>query len=221
MTEIKFTLRAYAKLFVHVLKYPHCQVNGVLIAKIQKDRDQVLFVDAVPLFHILPGLSPMYEIALQQISSFCDKNGFVIGGYYQANEHYKDKSPDYVAKQVCDKIHSIYGSVHLFMVDSGLISDKMTTPGLNVFQTSSSGHWEKSNSELSNRVAEDDDNGSSLQLSHVAQCLLPLMIEGAGSHGQTATPSISNLVDFDSHLDDLSGDWRNIRWNKTLQHIAF
>lgn len=66
MTEVKFSARAFCKIILHAAKYPHCAVNGVLLAKPHQTRE-VEFVDAVPLFHICINLTPMAEIALMQV----------------------------------------------------------------------------------------------------------------------------------------------------------
>lgn len=68
MTNTKFSGKAYCKMILHALKYPHCTVNGVLLAKTSSLGDkEVEFVDSVPLFHICINLTPMAEIALMQV----------------------------------------------------------------------------------------------------------------------------------------------------------
>lgn len=64
------TVTAYCKLLLHLVKYPHCAVNGVFLAEKQKGKDQrtLKCVDVVPLFHLSIGLAPMLEIALTQVS---------------------------------------------------------------------------------------------------------------------------------------------------------
>lgn len=69
MSEITFSSRAYCKIILHAAKYPHCSINGVLLAKAgsYKNKD-IEFVDAIPLFHISLNLTPMAEIALTQVT---------------------------------------------------------------------------------------------------------------------------------------------------------
>jgi len=61
--------KAYVKPILHAAKYPHCAVNGVLLAELTKNKDGkvVKLVDAVPLFHSSLTLAPMMEIALTQV----------------------------------------------------------------------------------------------------------------------------------------------------------
>lgn len=72
MADVKFSVRAYSKMMLHAAKYPHCAINGVLLAEEPKAKDdkkgRCLFVcDAVPLFHLCLHVTPMAEIALTQV----------------------------------------------------------------------------------------------------------------------------------------------------------
>lgn len=73
MSDITLSAKAYCKLILHAAKYPHCAINGVLLAKVSPKSKELEFVDAVPLFHIALNLTPMAEIALSQVSG--TKNG--------------------------------------------------------------------------------------------------------------------------------------------------
>ncbi|XP_013363446.1 PREDICTED: ER membrane protein complex subunit 8 isoform X1 [Chinchilla lanigera] len=101
MPGVKLTTQAYCKMLLHGAKYPHCAVNGLLVAEKQKPRKDhlplggpgaphTLFVDCIPLFHGTLALAPMLEVALTLIDSWCKDNSYVIAGYYQANERVKD-----------------------------------------------------------------------------------------------------------------------------------
>lgn len=60
---------------LHAAKYPHCAVNGLLVAEKTKEKkkdshgEPVLCVDCVPLFHGTLALAPMLEVALTLVSS--------------------------------------------------------------------------------------------------------------------------------------------------------
>ena len=72
MADFVVGVQAYCKLFLHAMKYPHCAVNGVLLAKDSQPKDKIIhFVDCIPLFHLALGLSPMLEIALLQVNEYC------------------------------------------------------------------------------------------------------------------------------------------------------
>lgn len=69
MTVVKFNEKAYCKMIAHAAKYPHCTLNGILLAKSSTiSSKEVEFVDVIPLFHICINLIPMAEIALMQVS---------------------------------------------------------------------------------------------------------------------------------------------------------
>lgn len=73
MPEVTFDSKAYAKMILHTAKYPHCAVNGVLLANAPEgEMDLILgpnidIVDAVPLFHHSHYVTPMAEVALSQV----------------------------------------------------------------------------------------------------------------------------------------------------------
>ncbi|KAM4894641.1 ER membrane protein complex subunit 8 isoform 2-T2 [Sylvia borin] len=90
---MKLTTQAYCKMVLHGAKYPHCAVNGLLVAErppAPRPPQPALFVDCIPLFHGTLALAPMLEVALTLIDSWCKENSYVIAGYYQANERVKD-----------------------------------------------------------------------------------------------------------------------------------
>lgn len=70
MTNIFISPRAYCKIILHTVKYPHCGLNGLLLGKQkQKDGRTDLYIeDAIPLFHTCLHVSPMAEIALTLVN---------------------------------------------------------------------------------------------------------------------------------------------------------
>ena len=101
---VEFSVRAYTKMIMHAAKYPHCSVNGLLLApitdQIQKigsspshqsseNPPRTIFTDCIPLFHQIQGLTPMLEVALTQIEAMAKGAGLIIAGYYHANELFK------------------------------------------------------------------------------------------------------------------------------------
>ena len=71
MADVSLAAQAYAKIVLHASKYPHCAVNGVLLAEDGKKKESrsVHFVDTVPFFHQTLTLAPMLEVALTQVCS--------------------------------------------------------------------------------------------------------------------------------------------------------
>ena len=114
---IELSSRAYSKMILHAAKYPHCAVNGVLIASKRRVKNignssdssssntkMLVITDAVPLFHQNLGLAPMTEVALAQVDSTAALNGRTIVGFYHANEHFEDVSVDVFSQRIADKI---------------------------------------------------------------------------------------------------------------------
>lgn len=66
MSEVTISARAYCKIILHAAKYPYCAINGLLLAK-SGCKNKLEYVDAVPLFHIALNLTPMAEVALNEV----------------------------------------------------------------------------------------------------------------------------------------------------------
>ncbi|KAL0271022.1 UNVERIFIED_CONTAM: hypothetical protein PYX00_008268 [Menopon gallinae] len=200
MADISFSPRAYCKMILHCAKYPHCSVNGVLLAENAKSKDSkggsgLVFVDAIPLFHICLDVSPMYEIALTQIDQMAASEGRVIAGYYLANENYRDINAD-VGHKVADKIAENFPSACLVVVDNRKFPpcyEKSIKEAPLIISQYSNGAW-KSKDKSSVFVSEDT-------LYRTSELL--------GTRSQ-------DLIDFDNHLDDISLDWRNISLNEEI-----
>lgn len=69
--DLHISARAYTKMILHAVKYPHLAVNGVLLAKVQtstaKSANRLEIIDAIPLFHQCLHVTPMAEVALTQV----------------------------------------------------------------------------------------------------------------------------------------------------------
>lgn len=80
--SLKLTTQAYCKMLLHAAKYPHCAVNGLLVAekhkKTDSPKDSVLCVDCIPLFHGALALAPMLEVALTLVRQFFIHISFVV-----------------------------------------------------------------------------------------------------------------------------------------------
>ena len=67
--NMTISVQAHCKILLHAAKYPHCAVNGILLAEDNKGKENkiIKYVDCIPLFHVNLGLSPMLEISLLQV----------------------------------------------------------------------------------------------------------------------------------------------------------
>ncbi|XP_060535852.1 ER membrane protein complex subunit 8/9 homolog [Cylas formicarius] len=199
MTEVKFNARAFSKIILHAVKYPHCAVNGVLLAKGHAvSNKEIEFVDAVPLFHMSINLTPMAEIALMQIDEFASTRGLVIAGYYAANENYKDNSFDKAYHRIADKIAANFTPSFLVVINNMKLSNEPDASVLRVAQMADG-----------NLKVCDEQNIRLSPVEQTQQIISNLLQQNA----------YNDLVDFDNHLDDISLDWMNVKLNKEIGFV--
>jgi ER membrane protein complex subunit 8/9 len=78
---VKYTVneRAYALPLLHAAKYPSSEVCGILLADASSsDSETVNITKAVPLFHHWTTLTPMLEVALQQVNVMRRKDMLMV-----------------------------------------------------------------------------------------------------------------------------------------------
>uniref|UniRef100_T1J291 MPN domain-containing protein n=1 Tax=Strigamia maritima TaxID=126957 RepID=T1J291_STRMM len=199
MADIIVSMQAYCKVFLHAVKYPECAVNGLLLVEKPKNKEtkSLYIVDAIPLFHICLGLAPMLEIALMQVDNFCKNKGLVIAGYYQANEHYRDTNPDFIAYRIIDKILENFNDSCLMMIDSQKLSIECSNSAIHLYQNLD-GKWKL--------------NKQSVQLEHNGKTL-------AAAASLLHAKYSRQLVDFDCHFDDVSLNWQNTNINDIVTRL--
>ncbi|XP_033012815.1 ER membrane protein complex subunit 8 [Lacerta agilis] len=217
---MKLSTQAYCKMVLHGAKYPHCAVNGLLVAEKQPQPQQqqqqrgrerereptgphlpahALFVDCIPLFHGSLALAPMLEVALTLIDSWCKENSYVIAGYYQANERVKDASPNQVAEKVASRIAEGFNDTALIMVDNSKFTMECIEPTIHVYE-----HHE-------NKWRCKDPHFDYCEDWSEAQRISASLLDSR---------SYETLVDFDNHLDDIRNDWTNPEINKAVLHLC-
>ncbi|XP_014242983.1 ER membrane protein complex subunit 8 [Cimex lectularius] len=200
MTEVRFTPRAYCKIILHAAKYPHCAINGIMLAdadvKESKSKPLVI-VDVVPLFHLCLHLTPMAELALTQVDTVSKALGQRMAGYYTANESLHDMSLEKPATKVADKINDIYPPSYVAIIDQRKLTLTVEEPAL-VLLNCPEGKWEYM--DQSSYVVDDECR-------RVAASLL---------HRQAD----KQLVDFDNHLDDFHASWRNLELNEQIDALV-
>lgn len=194
MAELTLSARAYCKMILHAAKYPHCAINGLLLGRLNKDKDELVVTDAVPLFHVCLQVCPMAEIALTQVDQAAANENLTIAGYYVANESISDLSIDKAANKIADKIAENFSSACFIVVDNKHLTLSMETPGIAVSQYND-GKWRGKDFKVDNEVLDS------------AAALLEQR-------------AFKALVDFDNHLDDVSKDWKNKDLNKLIDEVA-
>ncbi|KAL1786598.1 ER membrane protein complex subunit 8 [Sigmodon hispidus] len=142
MPGVKLTSQAYCKMVLHGAKYPHCAVNGLLVGERQRPRkvhlpgsgSHTLCLDCITLFHSTLAPVPMLEVMLTLIESWCNDNSCVVAGYYQANQHVKDASPNQVAEKVASRTAEGFSDTVLIMVDNVKFTLDCTAPTIHMYE---------------------------------------------------------------------------------------
>ncbi|KAB0796842.1 hypothetical protein PPYR_10903 [Photinus pyralis] len=196
MSDIIISCKAYCKIILHAAKYPHCSINGVLLAK-SSTKKEIEFVDAIPLFHNALNLIPMAEIALAQIDQVASRQGLVIAGYYTAHENLQQNSLEKAYHRISEKIAENFSGACLFVVDNRKLSNQLDSLALKVAQFSDG------------KYRTVDVNNILLEPSHTLNVCTSLLEQ----------KSYKSLVDFDNHLDNVSLDWINNAINEEIEEI--
>jgi len=192
--KVEISSLAHVKLQLHLAKYPHCAVNGLLLGCKQRVEDRVIaIVDVVPLFHQCLQLAPMLEIALMNVDAHCSSNQLYIAGYYEAPELLSAKpEPSQFSLKVFEKIKNNAPA------DSRLViinNKKVPNFDSMLFYTLSDGKkWTKCDDQL---IYEENAD----------EALQDLLDRKA----------YRDLVDFDNHLTDISQHWLNQPINRLIR----
>ncbi|XP_065187977.1 ER membrane protein complex subunit 8-like [Sycon ciliatum] len=191
--NICLSVRAYAKMILHASKFSQRAVCGVLLGA--EENGRVYVEDAIPLFHQGLGLSPMMNAALMQVDDYCHNNELQIVAYYQANELLSNTLPDTVACRVSDEIQEKFPHAALLMVENQKVTASADDLAVKVYKCHD-GKW---------RVAEH--SLSTLEGGMASVEVVAKLLRERG---------YADLVDFDSHLDDVRLDWLNPSVNSLI-----
>ncbi|CAH0730031.1 unnamed protein product, partial [Brenthis ino] len=203
MGEVSLETSAYAKIMLHAAKYPHCAINGVLLADSASIRSgaknqDLDILDAVPLFHHSHYLSPMAEIALTQIECMAQADNRIIAGYYAACENFRDNTVEKCPGQkIAEKIAEHFPSAVFIVVDNKRVMRHLDTPAIKMHKYSE-GKWKPK-----------DATKVLFQTPYVLETVSHLLQRGVQK----------DLVDFDNYLDDLSQDFTNLGIEKLIASI--
>jgi len=193
--EYEISTRAYCKMIMHAAKYPSSSINGLLLAKKSGERN-VLYVDCIPLFHINTALAPMVEVALAQVENEVTRSGMRIAGFYHAHDNLRDNHVDTFSQKIADKIAENIPGTILVTIDSKKLSLNIESHALIVHQhEAASGKWKRR--EGSVRLEHDN---------------VTLQCATAVIHKKI----YRDIVDFDTHLDDISLDYKNVELNMEI-----
>ncbi|XP_061876690.1 ER membrane protein complex subunit 9 [Entelurus aequoreus] len=198
MGEVELSCRAYVKMYLHACLFPRCSVNGLLLSSSPAGGD-VCVTDCVPLLHSHLSLAPITQLALTQVDVWCSQTQQRIVGYYQANSCASDSSPTQGATKIADKIAEQFDGAVLLMLDGSKMSPDFRVPPIVMYERKDS------------RWTLKDKHMIMLRQWEETRAIASQMLE-SGDHAL--------LVDFDSHLDDITRDWTNQRVNAKIAELA-
>ncbi|CAL8400124.1 unnamed protein product [Arctogadus glacialis] len=198
MGEIELSCRAYVKMHLHACLFPRCSVNGLLLSS-GAPGGAVCVTDCVPLLHSHLSLAPITQLALTQVDVWCSQTQQRIVGYYQANACASDSSPTPCALKIADKITEQCSNAVLLMIDGGKMSAHDRVPPIVMYERKDSKWILKDKHTIMLRQWEETR-------------LIANQMLDSGDHAL--------LVDFDSHLDDITKDWTNQKVNNKILELA-
>ncbi|XP_048868275.1 ER membrane protein complex subunit 9 [Brienomyrus brachyistius] len=198
MAEVELSCVAYVKMYLHASLFPHCSVNGLLLSSSPPGGD-VCITDCVPLLHSHLPLAPITQLALTQVDIWCMQTDKRIVGYYQANASISDCSPTPSALKVADRIWEQCNQAVLLMMDNAKMSVECRVPPIVMYERRDSRWTLKDKQTIMLRQWEETRS--------IANQLLD-----ARDH--------TLLVDFDTHLDDITKDWTNEKLNAKIAELA-
>lgn len=198
MGEVELSCQAYVKMYLHACLFPRCSVNGLLLSS-SSTGGPLCVTDCVPLLHSHLSLAPITQLALTQVDVWCSQTQQRIVGYYQANACVSDSSPTPCALKIADKIAEQCDGAVLLMLDGSKMSPDYRVPPIVMYERKDSRWTLKDKHMVMMRQWEETRA--------VASQLLD-----SGDH--------VTLVDFDSHLDDITRDWTNQKLNHKIAELS-
>ncbi|KAL7869893.1 hypothetical protein AOLI_G00138810 [Acnodon oligacanthus] len=198
MSEVELSCLAYVKMFLHASTFPRCSVNGLLLSS-DPTEGAVCVTDCVPLLHSHLPLALITQLALTQVDVWCAQTQQRIVGYYQANACLSDSSPTPCALKIADKIAEQFSNAVLLMMDGRKMSPGYRVPPIVMYEHKDTRWTLKDKHTIMLRQWEETRSIANQLLNSCDHAL---------------------LVDFDSHLDDITKDWTNQKLNAKIMELA-
>lgn len=136
----------------------------------------------------------------------------MIGGYYQVNDTFHEfphPNPTVFAERIADKIFEANPDAVLFMISNYSLAvsiddiARLDSP-FYMFQNTD-GKWKLKNNSANSK-------GFALEAESAVLELTKELIFKKSHH--------LNIVDFDSHLENVKEDWRNPKLNEAIDHFV-
>ncbi|XP_051769678.1 ER membrane protein complex subunit 9 isoform X1 [Ctenopharyngodon idella] len=223
MGEVELSCLAYAKMYLHASQFPRCSVNGLLLSS-SSAGGALCITDCVPLLHSHLSLAPITQLALTQVDVWCAQTQQRIVGYYQANACVSDSrysifscflsslfftafhflllcfsSPTPCALKIAEKIFEQCNNAVLLMIDGEKMFPGCRVPPIVMYERKDARWALKDKHTIMLRQWEET-------------CSIVNQLFSSGDQAL--------LVDFDSHLDDITKDWTNQKLNAKIMELV-
>eukprot|EP01061_Rhynchopus_euleeides_P011386 TRINITY_DN20947_c0_g1_i1.p2 TRINITY_DN20947_c0_g1~~TRINITY_DN20947_c0_g1_i1.p2 ORF type:complete len:223 (+),score=61.55 TRINITY_DN20947_c0_g1_i1:93-761(+) len=203
---------AYGKVFLHAQNYPSQAVSGLLLGRVVtvEGKKELFVAEVLPLFHSFVQLLPMLQVALAHARTWGKDRGLTVVGYYTAPSNLNDKASitpfAEKAMKLVSEANAGNPSLALAIINSKMTGDSAEIPfkffdssDLKTGRTSESGCCRFGYLHEDSTVVALPDQQSTLE--RVAS-----LIQEGGAH----------IVDFESHLDNVSLDYTNSKLSSSL-----
>ncbi|KAJ2727000.1 hypothetical protein GGI07_000117 [Coemansia sp. Benny D115] len=195
MSEYTVSSQAYAKAILHSAKYPWATVHGLFLS--EKKDNKFRLVDAIPLAHNWTQLTPMFDVALQQVSIYAKSKGLVIGGYYTAYENPEALQLSASSALLAKATLSLNADAVAFVIDAKKFK-RAEGPALVPFVFGSDLQWKEQTGAFSEKQKSGGKGALFWVENNQVLTTARILVEERAEVG---------LYDFDEHLDDVSLDW--------------
>ncbi|KAI8320610.1 UPF0172-domain-containing protein, partial [Martensiomyces pterosporus] len=196
MPEYVVSSQAYSKAILHCAKYPSETVHGLVLT--EKKDSKVRVVDAVPIAHNWTQLTPMFDVALQQVSAYAASKQLSIGGYYVAYEDTTATQLSASGSLLAKTVLALNEEAVAFVVNAKNLAPESTSPAFVPYVYGSDSQWKEQSGAFSG-TSEKGAKGSSFVLENNQVLITAKKL--AAERAEIA------LHDFDEHLDNVSLDW--------------
>ncbi|KAJ1978647.1 hypothetical protein H4R34_003127 [Dimargaris verticillata] len=195
MAQHQLSLKAYTKVLLHCSKYPWQPVQGLLLAPATT---ATTLADAVPLHHQWLELAPMAEIALQLVDLHCQSNHLRIAGYYYASENPNVGTLPASATALVQVLVARDPTTLVLMLDNSQLGGLDSAIALVPCESNSNGWSPATITSRSATQAVTPATTLTLASQDDPKAMLTRVLQ---------SNLAADLIDFDDHLAQRSGDW--------------
>ncbi|KAJ1646753.1 hypothetical protein J3B02_001621 [Coemansia erecta] len=198
MPEYVVSSQAYAKAILHCAKYPWAAVQGLLLG--EKKEGKFRLTDAVPLSHNWTQLTPMFDVAFQQVQIYAKSKNLVVAGFYVANEDPESVQLSASSSLLAQTIVSINPEAIAFAINAkNFKTSQSSQPALVAFSFVDS-QWKEQTAAFSGSAGKGSAKNAAIFTLENNQALTTarILVEERAEVG---------IFDFDEHLENVSLDW--------------